>query len=168
MSILNKSNKISNDSAITAAGDRLVELFCEQSKIPNCSFSNGVFNIYDCDWTHLYLSTDNLELIAGKDSNMSKLVGIKEIRIHTNASITIKNDINFDKNIVIRSQFNVHLINPHKTNILNVYNLNVDCDRLLLSSRFYLRDSVINTFGICGSHEKCALVNCEVNLKEQD
>ena len=167
MSILNKSNKISNDSAITAAADQLVELFCEQSKIPNCSFSNGVFNIYGGDWAHLYLSTDNLELIVSKDSNMSKLVDIKEIRIHTNASITIKNDINFDKNIVIRSQFNVHLINPNKTNVLNVYNLNVDCDRLLLSSRFYLRDSIINTFGICGSHEKCALVNCEVNLKEQ-
>lgn len=168
MSLLNKSDKSSISSTASAVADRLIELFCEKSKIPNCSISNGVFNIYGGDWVHLYLSTDNLELIAGKDSNMSKLAGIKEIRIHTNASITIKNDINFDKNIVIRSQFNVHLINPNKTNVLNVYNLNVDCDRFLLSSRFYLRDSIINTFGICGSHEKCALVNCEVNLKEQD
>ena len=167
MSILNKSDKSSISSTASAVADRLIELFCEKSKIPNCSISNGVFNIYGGDWVHLYLSTDNLELIAGKDSNMSKFAGIKEIRIHTNASISIKDDVNFDKNIVIRSQFNIHLLNSHGTNVPNICNLNVDCDRFLLGKRFYVKDSIIKAFGIHGAHEGDVLVNCDINLKKQ-
>ena len=166
MSILNKSAKLSISSTASAVADQLIELFCEKTKIPNCSISNGVFNIYGGDWDRLYLSTDNLELITGKYSNMSKLAGIKEIRIHTNASISIKDDANFDKNIVIRSQFDILLLNSHKINVPNVYNLNIDCDRFLLGKRFYVRDSIIKAFGIYGPYEESALVDCEINLKK--
>lgn len=167
MSILNKSDKSSISSTASAVADQLIKLFCEKSKIPHCSISNDVFNVYGDNWDRLYLSTDNLELIAGKDSNMSKLAGIKEIRIHTNASISIKDDANFDKNIVIRSQFDILLLNSHKINVPNVCNLNVDCDRFLLGKRFYVRDSIIKAFEICGPYEESALVNCDINLKKQ-
>lgn len=164
MSILNKSDKSSIGSA---ASDQLIKLFCEKSKIQNCSISNGVFNIYgDDEWSHMYLATDDLGLIAGEDSNASKLLGIKEIRIYKHVNITIKDNIDFNKNIVIRSQFNIHMLNSHKTNVLSVCNLNVDCDKFLLGSRFHIKDSTINASGIYGAYDKNALVNCKINLKK--
>lgn len=168
MSILNKSDKSLIGSTATDAANQLIELFCEKTKIPNCSISNGVFNIYGGNWIRMYLSTDNLELIAGKNSNLSKATGIKEIQIHNNANISIGDDVTFDKNIVIRSQFDVLLLNSHGTNAPNIYNLNIDCVNFVLgNNRFYVRDSVINASGIYNPYDEGIFVNCEINLKER-
>ena len=151
MSLLNKTYKNTTNSA---AIDQLLKAFQELSGFDNCSISDGVFNICDNgNWIRMFLPVDALELIADKDSDMARAAGIKEICFQKSVSIDIDHDIRFNKGIIIRSKFNINLIENHNASSINICGLNIICDTLMVSGYdTHINDSIINAQAFLGPH----------------
>lgn len=108
MSLLNKTNK---ENPCAPFANQLIELLEENILIDKCSNEDGILYIQNSDGLdNIYLSSDLLGLMAGKDSEIVKLVGIREVHFHKSVSALLDNvassvEVQLNKNIVFKTPY---------------------------------------------------------------
>lgn len=142
MSLLDISNKNITDSSVE---DQILESIKKYYPKLNCTISNGVFHIYKHDmWSGIYLMSGIFE----------SLIGIKEIRFHDHARILVVDDIQFDENITIKSQFNISFENSGIAPGAIIQGLNIECDNFYINkSKLKMKDSIITERGTEGGYK---------------
>ena len=161
MSLLDRSNK---NTTFSTASEQLIEEFKKVSGYNECSIESGVFNIYDnSTLTTIFMRLDMLELIM--TSKISKLAGIKEICFHKNVGIIVTKNTQLNKDIVIRSNFDINFEKSYELLNAFVQDLNVNCTNFQFwGDDFKLINSIITAKWLWTKHN-VMLVNCEKNIK---
>lgn len=159
MSLLNKTNK---DNPRSSAIDQLVELLEENILIDKCSIEDGILYIQNSDrLDNIYLTSDLLELMAGKDSEIAKLAGIREVYFHKSVSVVINDDVQLDRNIVFKTQFDIFLGKKPEIIFADVRGINASCFRFIADGNgLVVKDSIIEAKSIVETN-KCRLINCK-------
>lgn len=159
MSLLNKTNK---ENPCAPFADQLIELLEEYIWIDKCSIEDGILDIQNSNkLANIYLSSSVLNQIAGKDSELAKLAGVHEVHFHKGVSIVINDNVQLDRNIVFKTQFDIFLGKKPEIIFADVRGINVSCFRFIADGDgLVVKDSIIEAKSIVETN-KCRLINCK-------
>ena len=160
MSLLDRLNKTSIGST---AAEHLIEFMNKHIYAGKYSFSNGILTISEVYKSQGKIHTFGYILKRNTEFwRIAKSAGVKEIYFDSETFITLEDFIRADKNIVIKSDHDIHITRGKYEPYIVIRNLNVKCKNLHIDSNdIELINCTIDSYGIYKVHESNSIIDVQ-------